>query len=150
MQAPPPPSPLVPPPRAWQLERPPPTHINPWPLLVASGRAAGILLIFVGTLVAVAFASVPGSCFTTPSTCTGFLTQAANALIAAKLLWALGLFCLAGASGVRLQGGMMMKSPSMGDDSGVKAPHVWANLLVLLLSIFLLAVLLLTVSSTIP
>ena len=55
-----------------------------------------------------------------------------------------------GASGVRLQGGMMMKSPSMGDDSGVKAPHVWANLLVLLLSIFLLAVLLLTVSSTIP
>ena len=122
--------------------------MNPWPLVVAAGRVAGIILIFVGTLVEVAFASVPGSCFTTPPTCDGFATQAANAIIAAKLLWSLGLFCLAGAAGIRLQGGMMPKSSPSGAESTPQPPHVWANLLILILSVALMAVILLTVNGS--
>lgn len=146
MGAPTPPSPLVPPPRAWQLERPPAARINPWPILIAGGRVLGIVLLFAGTLVAVLGASVPGGCFTTPSTCAGFLTQAANSIIAGKVLWVLGLFCLAGASGLRLQGGLMQGTPSSNPEGEPKDSRVRANLLVLIVSIVLMAVILLTIN----
>ncbi|MCI4357634.1 MAG: hypothetical protein L3J95_04615 [Thermoplasmata archaeon] len=146
MGAPPPPSPLVPPPRAWQLERPPPPRLNPWPLMIALGRVLGIILIFVGTLIAVVGASVPGSC-APPGTCAGFFTQAANSIIFGKVLWVLGLFCLAGASGLRLQGNLLPGTSSGSDMSEAKAPRVGANLWILLLSIVLMAVILLTINS---
>lgn len=117
--------------------------------MVAAGRVLGLVLLFVGTLVEVAFASTPGSCFTSPPTCSGFGTQAANAVIAAKLLFSLGLFCLAGASGIRLQGGMMPRNTqASGEETEAKPPHVWANLLVLLVSILLMALILLTVNGS--
>ena len=147
MGAPSPPSPLVPPPRPWQLESPSGQRPNIVPYLVGGGRVLGLVLIFVGTLVGILGSSTPGGCYTTPSSCASSLALAANLIIASKVLWALGLFGLAAASGLRLQNGLM-PSTAAWSESGEQPrnPRILANLLVLIVSIILMAVILLTLN----
>ncbi len=132
-------SPITPmPPSPWSGAAGNPHRMNAWPLLIGGGRVLGIFLIFLGTLIAVVLASPPGSCFTVPSTCSGYASLAANSLIAAKALWAFGLVFLAATSGIRLQGGLM-PGGGLGPEPGPGwAFRYVANLVVLVLSIALL------------
>ncbi len=118
--------------------------MNVVPLLVGGGRLLGIILIFLGTLIAVIGASVPGSCF--PSGCSGFITQAANAILVGKILWVLGLFGIAGASGLRLQNGFMPGSSISSDEGDGKVARIRGNLLIVIISVLLMALILLTIN----
>ncbi len=139
------------PPSPWAGPTSPPPHTtNPWPLIVGGGRLLALILLLVGTLIAVVLVSPPGSCYTS-SACSGYGSLAATSLIAAKALWVFGLFFLAATSGLRMQGGMMPDLPARLD---VNAPvsanlRFIGNLLVLLVSVILLAVLLFSVGVTV-
>jgi hypothetical protein len=142
---PPPPPPLSALPSAnWAV---PNVHrMNPWPVIVGIGRMLGLVLLFLGTLIAVAFASVPSSCFPAPSGCSGYPGTAASALMVGKILWVLGLFCIGAASGIRLQGNWF-GGAGLGPEAGDAAVlRFRSNLTVLLVSVVLLFILLLTIN----
>lgn len=121
------------------------SHLTlPWSMVTTGLRVIGFLLIGLGTLIAVAFASLPGSCApgSTPA-CTSFPSQYLNAILTAKVLWTLGLIAVGGASGIGMH-------QSWGRaDTGAPGDNVWtnryrANLVMVVLSVLLLALLLLT------
>lgn len=73
----------------------------PWRLLSLVGRAGGLLLLFVGTLVDVIAGTFPADCFT--STCTTSTSAGIQyAILTARLFWVIGAFGLAAGSGIQL------------------------------------------------
>lgn len=73
----------------------------PWRFLSLLGRGGGLLSLFVGTLVDVIAGSYPADCFT--SHCSGSTSAGIQyAILAARLLWALGAFGLAAGGGIEL------------------------------------------------
>ncbi|HEV2429272.1 MAG TPA: hypothetical protein VGV64_05435 [Thermoplasmata archaeon] len=145
------------PPSPWIPSGPPMPPRHPlftphlWPALVLWGRVLGLVLIFIGTIVAVAGASVPGSCITSPSSCgSNFIGQAWSSILAGKLLWVIGLFFLAGASGIRLQGGLFPASSASPEDSTIAAQKLRGNVLIVVICILLMALLLLTINTAPP
>lgn len=106
------------------------------------GWGLGFLLIFVGTIVAIILTN-PAVCYTnTPVGCTASNYEAYfNGIFIGKLLWAIGLLFIAGASGVRLHG---TGRPASGAPEEVRwaLAERWANLIVIVVSVILLLVLL--------
>jgi hypothetical protein len=106
------------------------------------GRALGFTLVFLGTLVYVAFASVPGSCVSAASGCSSFLANAAWAILVGKVLWTVGLFFIGAGAALKLHWKL---APPVG---GTPEQYSWvragrrANWLLLLLCIVLLFILL--------
>ncbi|HTT25508.1 MAG TPA: hypothetical protein VLY85_03470 [Thermoplasmata archaeon] len=135
----------LPPPPQWNPTPAPTTITIPWNSLMMWGRAIGFLLIFVGTLIVIAFASIPGSCITTPSSCSSFPSQFANSIWAGKILWVLGLFFIGGASGIRLQ---RRFSGNTNEDGAGAVARLRANVLIVVLSILLMALILFTVNGS--
>jgi hypothetical protein len=73
----------------------------PWAFLALIGRMLGLLLLFVGTLVAVIFASPPADCFT--STCgNGVSAGLQYGILTARLLWTFGAAFLLAGSAIKL------------------------------------------------
>jgi len=82
-----------------------PEHLGarlPWAFLAFLSQSIGLLLVFVGGLIAVTAGVVPPSCFT--GGCgTGTEANVAWGIMAARLLIVLGLFGLAAGAGLHLQ-----------------------------------------------
>lgn len=115
------------------------------PMVAFWSRALGFVLLFIGTLIAVAFATAGGACFTTTADCgigSGFLTGAANALLAAKILWAIGLFFLGAGAGIKLHWGSGRASGASSDEVRAMINDRWLNGILVLVSIGLLFLLL--------
>ncbi|MCI4348842.1 MAG: hypothetical protein L3J93_01295 [Thermoplasmata archaeon] len=137
----------MPPPPQWSTLPASSTVSIPWSSLVTWGRILGFVLIFLGTIVAVAFASFPSNCLTTPvpSSCTSFASQWANAVMWGKILWVIGLFFIGGATGIRMN--RRWGGKDMGNEDGAGAvQRGWANLAVIVLCILLMAAILFTIN----
>jgi hypothetical protein len=73
----------------------------PWAMLSLLGRAGGLLLLFVGTLVDIIAGSTPADCFT--SHCGANISADIQyAILVSRLLWAIGAFGLAAGAGIKL------------------------------------------------
>jgi hypothetical protein len=106
-------------------------------------RAAGFLLLFVGTLVVVAGASEGGGCVSTANSCgTGFASQVLNAILVAKLLWVLGLGALGTGAGIRLHWDLKLPVNPTTDETNWLLQARRQNWWIFVLSILLLAFLL--------
>ncbi len=132
-----------PPPPAWTPLPPTSSRGGMLNLHVSSlafwARALGFLLLFVGTLVAVAFASLPGGCFASPPNCgTGFASGAANAVLSARVLWTLGLFFVGAGAGFKLHWALSRSSSASSDEVRVLIHDRWFNGLLVILTIVLL------------
>ncbi len=74
----------------------------PWHTLALLGKCLGLVLLFVGTLVAVLFGSFPADCFT--STCgAGVRAGVQYGILLSRLLWTFGAFGLALGAGIQRQ-----------------------------------------------
>ncbi len=141
-----PPSPAAPPP-VWM-----PTAAQPLvpraaiiPLLALWGRIIGFVLLFVGTLIAVAWGNIPGGCLTTPSSCTGFPAADANAILAAQVIWTIGLFFLGGGAGIKLHWGLQNPASGRPEDVRWVVADRWVNVVLVVLSIWLMFSLLMNI-----
>jgi hypothetical protein len=74
----------------------------PWTSLEFIAKAGGFLLIFIGTLVAVILVSFPASCVPISGCSTGTIQGLLNALIAARILWTIGVFGIGVGAGLKL------------------------------------------------
>lgn len=127
-----------------------PTHaprMNVWPTLAWWGRVVGFILLFLGTLIAVAFGSIPGGCFTQPTSCgTNFAAGVANALLVGKILWTIGLFFIGAGSAIRMHYTLQATSSQRAEEV-VRGTHDrWMNALILIVTVVLLLWLLASVS----
>jgi hypothetical protein len=106
-------------------------------MMVTWGRILGFLVLFVGTLVAVAAGSVQPVCFAS-SGCSAYGGTWAWAVIIGEILWTIGLFFLGGSSGLQLMRGL--KAPVGGTPEEYRwvTTERWFNFLMVALSIVLL------------
>ena len=140
-----PPPPPNAPPLAWTPISPPSRRFDPMTMAAFWGRAIGFVLLFLGTLIAVAFATPGGGCFTAPPACGGgstFITGAANAILAAKILWAIGLFFLGAGAGLKLHWGSPRPTGASSDEYRFVIHDRRLNAILLFASIVLLWLLL--------
>lgn len=107
------------------------------------GRALGFVLLFVGTLVYVAVASPTGGCLTDPTCLSNFPSNAANAILAGKILWCLGLFFLGAAAGLKLHWKLGPSPGASPEQMAWIRTDRWINVALVFLSVILLFVLLL-------
>ncbi len=120
----------------------------PWSMLAFWGRVVGFLLLFVGTLLVVAGATIWGGCITDPTSCgTSWLSGVLNYIGTGKILWVIGLFALGGGAGLKLHWALQNPAPNRAEDIQYIIAERRANYLVLSICIVLLAVLLFTVNS---
>jgi hypothetical protein len=115
--------------------------IDPWPILGFWTRAIGFLLLFLGTLIVVIGATPGGGCVTTPSSCSGFAAQALNSILAAKILWVLGLGSLGVGAAVRLHWGLRMPENPRPDEVNFIMADRRTNALLFVLCLVLLLLL---------
>lgn len=92
------------------------TITDPWPLLGFWTRVLGFFLLFAGALVVVAGATPGGNCYSSATACSGFASQAANSILAARILWVLGLGALAAGAAIRLHWGIRMPEGAKPED----------------------------------
>lgn len=113
------------------------------------GRALGLLLLFVGTLVVVVGATIGGNCFASAGNCTStsWYSQVANSILTAKILWTLGLFFLAVGASAKLHWGLQAPTSGKSEDMTWVMAERRANYWILTLSIILMAILLFTVNA---
>lgn len=120
----------------------------PWRLLSLVGRGVGLALLFVGTVVDVIAGTFPADCFT--STCTTSTSAGIQyAILAARLLWAIGAFGLAAGAGIQLH--FVLHSPET-DGAEENARFLAARraaFVLLLVGIGILLVILLTDSAAV-
>ena len=119
--APPPPGGTTPPsympPPAWiPIAAQPGPRMDIWGTIANWGRMIGFVLLFVGTLVVVAWGTVNGGCFgASPNNCgptSSFAQGQHNAIWVADFLWTFGLAAIGAASGIKLH--FSLKAPSSG------------------------------------
>ncbi len=83
------------------------------PMLSSFAKMIGIALLFVGTLVIVIGGTEPSSCFTSTAGCgAGALQTALNSILAARIIWTIGLAGLAFGAGLKLRS--VTRNPSPG------------------------------------
>jgi len=150
----PPGSAPAPPPPMWMpmpVQAPAASRGIPWPMLSFISRILGFVLLFVGTIVEVAGASIGGGCVTDPTSCgTNYLAGILNYIIVGKILWVLGLFFLGAGAGIKIHWGLQMPASGKPEDVRYVAWDRLANYGILGLSILLMAVILLTVNAWPP
>lgn len=103
-------------------------------------RAGGFLLLFVGTLVAIAGATPGGGCVTNAGSCgNGFFGQALDAILVAKILWVLGLGALGAGAGIKLHWDLKLPVNPTTDETNWLLAARRQNWWLLVISILLLA-----------
>jgi hypothetical protein len=156
MPPPPPPPPSVP--QTWMPPgsyAPPPTKVPlaqrmtpeslgakvPWQFLAFIAQSIGLLLIFVGGLVAVTAGVYPPSCYnTTPACSGGTYENIAYGLMSARFLLILGLFGLAAGAGLHLQFRPALESGSTPEATRAYLARRRGEFLLLVLTIVLVFV----------
>jgi len=120
----------------------------PWILLSVVGRGGGLVLLFVGTIVDIIAGSFPADCFT--SHCSGSTSAGIQyAILAARLLWAIGAFGLATGAGIQLHFVLHEPEGSSPEENERFLAARRAALIVLLVGIGILLALLLTQSTAV-
>jgi hypothetical protein len=115
----------------------------PWALLASLGRLVGLLLLFVGTLVAVLFASPPADCYT--SACgNGTLSDIQYGILTSHLLWTLGAAALLAGASIKLHYVLSESTASGADGNSRFLAQRRTETALVLVSIGILLVLLLT------
>jgi hypothetical protein len=120
---------------------------DPWGMISFFSRAVGYLLVFIAALVTVAIVSVPGNCIPTPSNCgVTYLSNAASAVIVAKVLAIIGLAALGFGAAVKLHYGLRASSATSPDEGRIIAQERRANMGLFIATIVLLVILAITVN----
>jgi hypothetical protein len=106
-------------------------------------RVVGFTLIFVAALVATAFATPGGGCFTTGTTpaCgagSSYETGAANAVLAGHIVVALGAFLLGLGAGIKIHFSLQANPSAQKEETRFIIADRWFNGLVFLFSIWIL------------
>jgi hypothetical protein len=144
------PAPAQPPPPMWAPAGGsylPNMRHDPWGMISFASRAIGFLLLFIAAIVLVAAVSVPGSCYTTPTSCgTSWLSNAATATLIAKLIAVLGLAALGFGAAVKLHYGLKSGSGTSADEGRVLASERRNNSALFIASIALLVIVAITVN----
>ena len=125
----------------------------PWNMIAFLGRMLGFVLIFVGLLLAIVGVSPLGGCYTSAGSCFGnttWLSGVANYIVAAKLLWAIGLFFLGAGAAVKLHWALPMPTSGRAEEVAYVAAERRANHLIILVVVLLMTALLLTMGSAPP
>ncbi|HTT35874.1 MAG TPA: hypothetical protein VMH78_08435 [Thermoplasmata archaeon] len=123
----------------------------PWGMLSMLSRFLGFALLFVGTLLAIIGLSYGGSCYSSTGSpvCIGntsWESGAANAILAAKLLWSIGLFLFGVGIGIKMHWTLQMPASGKAEEVTYVVAERRANYWLLILTIVLLAILLWTVN----
>lgn len=122
------------------------------PMLAMWLRLIGFLVVFVGVLVAVVAVSTPGSHFTNPcstsTACTNEVAGYANGVIAAKVLFLIGLLMVGGGAGIKLHWGLRAPAPGHSDEQAWVLADRRFNGLLFIVSIALMALVLITINTT--
>jgi hypothetical protein len=139
----PPTGPTVPPaPAVPMSQRLAPENIGakvPWAFLAFLAQSIGLLLIFVGGLIAVTAGVVPPSCFSSATACgSGTASNIAYGVMAARLLLVLGLFGLATGAGLHLQFRPPLASGATPEETRVYLARRRGEFLLLVISLVLL------------
>lgn len=120
---------------------------DPWGLISFASRAVGFLLVFIAGIITVAIVSVPGNCFTTVSNCgVTYLSNAATAIVVAKVLALLGLAGLGFGAAVKLHYGLRSSSVTSPDEGRLVAAERRANMALFIASVVLLVLVAITVN----
>ena len=122
------------------------------PMLALWFRLIGFVVLFVGVLVAIVAVSTPGSFYTNPCTTVScgqnMAAGFANGVIAAKLLFAIGLFMVGAGAGLKLHWGLRAPATGHSDEQAWILADRRFNGLLFILTVILLAILLLTINTT--
>jgi len=144
------PAPAQPPPPMWAPAGGsylPNMRHDPWGMISFASRAIGFLLLFISALVLVAAVSIPGSCYTTPTSCgTTWLSNAATATVIAKLIAVIGLAALGFGAAVKLHYGLRTTASTSADEGRTIASDRRVNGALFIASIVLLVLISITVN----
>lgn len=113
----------------------------PWQFLAFIAQSIGLLLLFVGGLIAVTAGVIPPNCFNSACSAGGTDANIAYGVMAARLLLVLGLFGLAAGAGLHLQFRPALVAGSSPEDTRVYLARRRGEFLLLVLSILLVFVL---------
>jgi hypothetical protein len=123
---------------------------DPWGMISFASRAIGFLLVFVAAIVMVAAVSYPGSCITgaapTTSCTVTWASNAATAILVAKLLAVLGLAALGFGAAVKLHYGLKATSATSADEGRMMASERRVEGALFIASIVLLVIVAITVN----
>ncbi|MCI4367652.1 MAG: hypothetical protein L3K08_07870, partial [Thermoplasmata archaeon] len=119
----------------------------PWNTLAVLALMIGFALVFIGTVVVVAWGTPMGSCGAVPPTCnvSDFRSGLFNALWAGKMLWALGLAGIGAGAGIKLHWGPKVARGSPAEEYNFVSAERRRYTLLFVISLVLLAVLMLSV-----
>jgi len=117
------------------------------PMLSLLLRILGFTLLFVAALVATAFATPGGACFSsgTPPACglgSTYETGAANAILAGHIMFAIGAFLLGLGAAMKIHFSLQSNPSAQKEESRWIIADRWFNGLVFLLSVWILLALL--------
>ena len=147
------PTPVQPPPPMWAPAGGsylPNLRRDPWGLISFGSRAIGFLLVFIAAIVLVAVVSYPGSCITgappTTSCTVTWASNAATAIVVAKILAVLGLAALGFGAAVKLHYGLKPSGASSPDEGRVIASERRVNGALFIASLVLLVIVAITVN----
>jgi hypothetical protein len=120
---------------------------DPWGMIAFASRAVGFLLLFIAALVLVAAVSIPGSCFTTPTSCgTSWVSNAATATLIAKIIAVLALGLLGFGAAVKLHYGLRTTSATTPDEARIIASERRVSGALFIASLVLLVLVAITVN----
>lgn len=124
---------------------------DPWGMIGFISKAVGFLLLFIAALVTVTVVSVPGNCYTTPANCgVTYLSNAATAIVVAKVLAVLGLAAVGFGAAVKLHYGLRSSSATSADEGRFVAAERRNNTAMFIASVVLLAIVMITVNALPP
>jgi hypothetical protein len=144
------PAPAQPPPPMWAPAGGsylPSMRHDPWGMISFASRAIGFLLLFIAAIVLVAAVSIPGSCYTTPTSCGAtWLSNAATAALIAKILAVIGLAALGFGAAVKLHYGLKPTAATSADEGRIIASERRVEGALFITSLVLLVVIAITVN----
>lgn len=120
----------------------------PWQSLALISQGLGLLLVFLGTVIMVAFGYIPVNCVAATTCSAGTLQGVLYGIDVSRLLWTVGLFGLAVGAGLHLQFRPPPSFPSTPEETRVYLARRRGEFIMLALALLLLF--LLTLYSTFP
>ncbi len=111
----------------------------PWGIVAVAAQGAGLVMLFLGTLIMVVFGSTPADCFT--STCsTSTAAGVQYGILAAGIFWTVGAFGIAVGSAIKLQFTLLDPGSNTAEATARYLDRRRAELVLLILAIVILLV----------